>query len=1216
MKPPHRKRKMLRFQALEQRQLLAGDLLHNFVEGADVNLDAEVNVQDAVKVLERIQQRLNNESIGRTPSPPATDFLADVDNDGTLDTSDLLQIINRIPETASTDLNAGASQLATQILTETLPEGMLPAVGHSWLENIQARISSQPAGPFLQLDANDDGLIIDSEVADELWQVLSSVDLNGDMSVTEEEAKIARLAELLVQRPADAAIESLVYLDLDGDGALSEFEVSARAWMHVSPADSNGDGDVTLEEMASARESNQISLRLPSPEQAFALLDVNDDDRVSPDEVTEALSFLFLAADFDMDGTLSIEELNQLRQENELNVQLLRGEEAFELLDVNEDGQLDATELSAAAFEVLSFADGNGDGSITQIEIRDSRLQAELQLRLPNPDDAFARLDSDVDGNLTDDEVSETTFNLISRADTDSSQSVSLAELNSQRQQDEFDVRGPAPAMAFDFLDVIADGRLSQAEVTLATWQLIASADADSDDHVSENELLTERADNEQGLRLPQFSSAFAALDLDENDLITQSEVSSQTWDMISRSDLDSNDTISENELSQTRADDERVLRSPDPQSAITFLDVDQDNAVARAEVSDATWQRLMHADANDDQQLTLMELSDARRTDEFSLNLPSFAAAYERLDDDQNAALSEKELTESTFDTLSRIDVNNDGNITAEEIQQTRDADEQVFRGPDPQAGFTALDVNQDSVVSRSEVTDSTWLRVMHADANEDEAVTLQELSEARAADETQLRFPSFAPAFDRLDDSQNGVLSEDEVTDSTYNSLQRVDVNGDGEISISEIDQTRQIDERAVRGPDPTIAFDFLDASGDGFLARTELTEATWQRLMHADTDVDDALTLSELSAARSSNETQLRLPNFAAAFSLLDDNSDGRLDQDELTSQTWILLARADADSSLDVTVAELNTQRAADELDLRGPNPQTAASALDADSDEAISESELTNETWQQVQRADANQDNAVTVEELLQTRSSDESALDGASESASQEAFGHLDLNEDDLLTQDELTAETFSRLEVLDTNNDDALSTEEIASFFAAPELGPIALTFDTTGNGPSPENTGVTIVVGETVTVDIYLMGIGNDMRLEDFGLLGFGVLADYNLGFGDVIDSEINGGNNFGNFQLNDRSIPGQIRFSGASTSLVLPVSAGGNNYIRLASFTFQATSAGQTVFSFGDLNPDPTFADISLGDENFTIIDGDVFLVNGQPREITFTIDAVAS
>ncbi|MEM1225287.1 MAG: dockerin type I domain-containing protein [Planctomycetota bacterium] len=303
------------YETLERRNLLAGDIGHNFVEAEDVNLDGEVSAIDALNVINELGRRNRG---GAVQSGNVSQILADVDSNGQVTPLDALRIINQLsrPQRSPSELEAGADRLAQAILSEDLPGSISQETADRWLERLEHRTETTPSrqGPFNRLDANDDGLISEDEVPEEIWDHVSKADADESGSVTEEELRAARPSEDTVNRPKPEAANAFSKLDANEDGSLTVDEVSEKGWARISQADSNGDGGVTLEEIQAARADREDGVQRPEPGQRFAALDLDEDGLLAEDEVSEELWNKVSEADGNDDGGISIQELRELRE--------------------------------------------------------------------------------------------------------------------------------------------------------------------------------------------------------------------------------------------------------------------------------------------------------------------------------------------------------------------------------------------------------------------------------------------------------------------------------------------------------------------------------------------------------------------------------------------------------------------------------------------------------------------------------------------------------------------------------------------------------------------------------------------------------------------------------------------------------------------------------------------------------------------------------------
>ena len=465
----------------------------------------------------------------------------------------------------------------------------------------------------------------------------------------------------------------------------------------------------------------------------------------------------------------------------------------------------------------------------------------------------------------------------------------------------------------------------------------------------------------------------------------------------------------------------------------------------------------------------------------------------------------------------------------------------------------------------------------------------------------------------FNHLDRNQNQEIVQGEIDDAIWQQLEPRDLNADEALTDDELQRSRASEIQVQLPVDESgQALDLLDLNASNSLSIDEVSALTWSHIQPADRNSDQEVSLAEIELARTENESNLRLPNATFAFNQLDIDDDGLVDQSELTVATWELVGRANTDSDNALSLAELTTQRDIDELDVRGPQPDVSFSFLDVNGSDELEQTELTVPTWDAIEHADADESGSVSLIEIENARTNDEAALDGDSSSLSQAALNRLDLNSDDALEESELRPATWTRIVGLDTNNDNLITFAELDAARQESAPGPITLGFDIDGLGPVQGANRISVNVGETVTFNIYVLGTGDDTRIEEFGLVGFGIESTYGTDFGQVTGATVNPDIQL--FELNETDTPGIVRLSGSSSQFGVPVDAGGNNHLLLGSIMFEATAAGTTTFAFSDLDTRPTVADFSLGDDGFSNIDEDIFRDNGTPRTLNFMIDTV--
>jgi Ca2+-binding EF-hand superfamily protein len=134
---------------------------------------------------------------------------------------------------------------------------------------------------FTRFDTNENGAISEDELPERLWQHLvdKNIDTDSDGSITGEE---------LDTYAADRRAERFARKDADESGSLTEDEVSQRFWDKVSPADTDQDGGVSLEELEIWLEERRIEI----PEAENADEDCGEEEMDEDDSESGNLSLV------------------------------------------------------------------------------------------------------------------------------------------------------------------------------------------------------------------------------------------------------------------------------------------------------------------------------------------------------------------------------------------------------------------------------------------------------------------------------------------------------------------------------------------------------------------------------------------------------------------------------------------------------------------------------------------------------------------------------------------------------------------------------------------------------------------------------------------------------------------------------------------------------------------------------------------------------------
>ncbi len=149
----------------------------------------------------------------------------------------------------------------------------------------------------------------------------------------------------------------------------------------------------------------------------------------------------------------------------------------------------------------------------------------------------------------------------------------------------------------------------------------------------------------------------------------------------------------------------------------------------------------------------------------------------------------------------------------------------------------FKKLDQNEDGSLSQDEVPEKLWTRLSKADADESGSVSADELKAAHKARRAKIA---------ALDTNKDGELGQDEVSAEVWEKISAADKDGNGAVSKAEGKRAR----RQRRGK---RRFKKADANGDGAISQDEVSAEIWERLSKADADGEGSVTKEERKAAR---------------------------------------------------------------------------------------------------------------------------------------------------------------------------------------------------------------------------------------------------------------------------------------------------------------------------------------------------------------------------
>ncbi|WP_168797857.1 EF-hand domain-containing protein [Pacificoceanicola onchidii] len=132
--------------------------------------------------------------------------------------------------------------------------------------------------------------------------------------------------------------------------------------------------------MASAKGGPDREGRGQMMEQWFSEVDANGDGKVTEDEITAFKLARFQEADTDGDGFLSAEEMaaygDKMREERKAKRSAARAERMIERIDSDDDGKISAEEAAAmgpGSDKMLARLDADDDGAVSLEELQEMR---------------------------------------------------------------------------------------------------------------------------------------------------------------------------------------------------------------------------------------------------------------------------------------------------------------------------------------------------------------------------------------------------------------------------------------------------------------------------------------------------------------------------------------------------------------------------------------------------------------------------------------------------------------------------------------------------------------------------------------------------------------------------------------------------------------------------------------------------------------------------
>jgi len=272
------------------------------------------------------------------------------------------------------------------------------------------------------------------------------------------------------------------------------------------------------------------------------------------------------------------------------------------------------------------------------------------------------------------------------------------------------------------------------------------------------------------------------------------------------------------------------------------------------------------------------------------------------------------------------------------------------------------------------------------------------------------------------------------------------RFDANGDGALTQDEVsekiwakvagadaDGNGQVTEAELKAhapkredrPAPEAMFRKFDADGNGALTEAEVPAEVWGKVKGADADANGQVSLDEFKAAAPPPKPEGDRPSPEAMFKRFDANGDGAVTEVEVPGEVWTKVSRADADGNGQVSAEEFAATHGPKPEGDR-PGPAAMFKKFDANGDGKLTQDEVPADLWAKLQAGDANGDGAITADELPKP------PADGDKPRGPEALFKKHDANGDGALTADEVPAELWEKLSRGDADGDGKITIEEM----------------------------------------------------------------------------------------------------------------------------------------------------------------------------------------